>query len=637
MSASDPKGERYPQDLVAIFHASFHPTKGNTIDWSLKASDDLNLDHLEFSALPSGLHLVEQDVVYFTKEGQHGVCVFRRRKTTEQGHRGFRLSSLGILLAKSRRPRPWRHLKALKELINTIYSRLEDTDVLQPADSDWDPAHAFFEDRKLRRSDLGGAGNWTGWSEELDGAFSEPLDTNPVIHLPHLLRILGPSSLTLYKHILGRKRVLIYTLPPVEVACILCQVTADLCFDCQADTDSGRLKGKHREPINVLGMVTLVDLDRLESESQSGRGWVACTTDAIFMEKPSYYDLLIDLTTSTPDKTTRPTFYSSKPILQPAGSRGPTHRLSTIRFAWSDVKLWNEIDRILLLDSDQASHAGCCGPSSSSDSALKSKSITTWTDAWQVYEDVCIICAGLWMGSWRGNSPMSYSTANGAENWGSVRLEGDDDLTLDGAYVRNVGMGIEGRPGGNSAVGLSTLGAPSSLSAKAARRASAMSWSSGKATVVGTTASSNGKMRQASSSTSPPTSATMPIPVAASGSGDTANTAADFGPEEETPRRSGQVLTTLAILQTFHAHTSFQLSVLEDLLARQGVSASSDGSGERVLNLTPKDILAFELGPLSGFDAKYLEWLAQEYAGGGVRVIVRRGWKDLLSAIFGYG
>jgi hypothetical protein len=58
------------------------------------------------------------------------------------------------------------------------------------------------------------------------------------------------------------------------------------------------------------------------------------------MEKPSYYDLLIDLTTSTP-KATRPTFYSSKPILSShaGSSRGPTHRLSTIRFAWSDVKL----------------------------------------------------------------------------------------------------------------------------------------------------------------------------------------------------------------------------------------------------------------------------------------------------------
>lgn len=109
---------------------------------------------------------------YFTKDGQHGVCVFRRRKTAEQGQRGFRLSSLGILLAKSRRPRPWRHTSALKNLVETIYSRLELSDVLEPSAGDWDPARAFFEERKVRRSDLGGAGDWHGWSHELDGVRS---------------------------------------------------------------------------------------------------------------------------------------------------------------------------------------------------------------------------------------------------------------------------------------------------------------------------------------------------------------------------------------------------------------------------------------------------------------------------------
>ena len=64
------------------------------------------------------------------------------------------------------------------------------------------------------------------------------------------------------------------------------------------------------------------------------------------------------------------------------------------------------------------------------DSNAKSKSITAWTDAWQVCEDVFIICAGLWMGSWRGNShSTSFSTPNWPENWSSVRLDGDDDLT----------------------------------------------------------------------------------------------------------------------------------------------------------------------------------------------------------------
>lgn len=94
------------------------------------------------STLPSGLHLVERDVVYvpassdsvlllsfteitlsyFTKDSHPGVCVFRRRRTTEHGQRGFRLSSLGILLVNSIRPRPRRHVDALKTLVDTIYS-----------------------------------------------------------------------------------------------------------------------------------------------------------------------------------------------------------------------------------------------------------------------------------------------------------------------------------------------------------------------------------------------------------------------------------------------------------------------------------------------------------------------------------
>ncbi|CAA7264584.1 unnamed protein product [Cyclocybe aegerita] len=649
MASEGETRESVPQDLVAIFHASFHPTKGNIVDWSLKASDDLSLDQLEFNALPSGLHLVEQDVVYFTKDNQHGVCVFRRRKTDEHGHRGFRLSSLGVLLAKSHRPRPWRHVEALKVLVDTIYARMERQGVSEPAEGDWDPAHAFFEVRKLRRADLGGSGDWTGWSDDLDGAYSEPVGSNPTLHLPHLLRILGPSSLTLYKHVLGRKRILIYTLPPVEAASLLCYVAGDLCFETQVDgsssSSSARLKGKHKDPINVLGMITLADLDRLEIESLTGRGWIACTTDAIFMEKPSYYDLLIDLTTSTPNKATRPTFYASKLTTSQAGSsRAPPYRLSTIRFAWSDVKLWSEIDRILALD---ASHGHtCCSssfPSSSSSPSsdtAKSKSITAWTDVWQVYEDVCIICAGLWMGigSWRGNSSASYSTANGPENWGAIRLEGDDDLSLRGmealdgerdtgkdtvkgstAYVRNVGMGIEG--------GLST---------KATRRASGMSWSSGRATLVGTGSTAvGGKARQASSSTAAGAGPSSPTPYQ-----DVIAEQEDEELQEELQeRRTRQVRTTLAVLQTFHAHTAFQLSVLEGFLARSGVSPSSvptTGAGaEKVISLSPKDILAFELGPLSGFDARYLEWLAQEYAPDGVRIVLRRGWKDLLGAIFG--
>lgn len=214
---------------------------------------------------------------------------------------------------------------------------------------------------------------------------------------------------------------------------------------------------------------------------------------------------------------------------------------------------------------------------------------------------------------------MSYSTADGAENWGKVRLEGDDDLSIGGsAYIRSLGQGIEGGPAATSSqpvAGTSTtLSLPTN---RAMRRSSNMSWSSGKATVVGTSSSvgglgvANGKARQVSTSTAV--------------EHDTNDTNYD-----DSGRRDGQLRTTLSLLQTFHAHTTFQLSVLESFLP------PGRPSEPQTVYLAPKDILAFELGPLSGFDAKYLEWLAQEYAGE-TTVIVRRGWRDLLGAIFGYG
>lgn len=105
--------------------------------------------------------------------------------------------------------------------------------------------------------------------------------------------------MTLYKHILGRRRILIYTLPPVEAACILCQVAADICYEAQQQgattkedntTQPGtrRLRGKSAEPISVLGMVNLSDMDYLHLEGQTGRGWIACKRNSFSSERQNY-------------------------------------------------------------------------------------------------------------------------------------------------------------------------------------------------------------------------------------------------------------------------------------------------------------------------------------------------------------
>ncbi|TFY60215.1 hypothetical protein EVJ58_g5293 [Rhodofomes roseus] len=526
-------------------------------------------------------------------------------QTAEEGHRGYRLSSLGILLAQSSRPRPWLHVPALKSLFGTVFASL---DAVIPLERNWDPARAFFEERKVRQPDMGGAGVWGGWGAELEGD-GAALDTDPTIHLPHLLRILGPSSLTLYKHVLGRRRILIYTLPPVEAACILCQVAADICYQCQAgdvdaptdddDTQAApRLKGKG---VKVLGMVTLNDVSKLEEESKSGRGWIACTTDAIFLEKPSCYDLLIDLRTSTPN--TRPTFYVTKSCDQ-SGSKAPSHRLSVVRFTWSDVKLWTEIDRLLRIDAGEPSD-DCCDPSSSSGKPRASTS--SWTDIWRVYEDVCVVCAGLWMGSWRGTPPYPYSSSN----WGSLRLEGDDALSLRSPkpYVRTLGMGIEGRTAEAST--------STTRSLRGIARNSGMS--------VLTWANSRGDAQSASASLSA---------VSASQLKDSAMVAHFEGDES---RHARQVVTTLALLQTFHTNTSTMLARLAELVPQRRAQARGDtGSPIDAVVLTPKDVMSFELGPFSGLDARFIEWLGEEY-GDGSKVFVRRSWRDLVGLIFGLG
>lgn len=689
---------RPPQDIVAIFHASFHPTKGNVVDWCLKASNDLSIDGVEFSTLPSGLHLVNHDVVYFTKDTHPGVSVFRRRRTSEHGQRGFRLSALGVLLARSSRPRPWLHVDALNALIDQIYTSVEERGicmsdqnqgvVLEPSEDagDWEPARAFFEERMVRRADLRGAGQWRGWSYELDNPAVPPTPSTPTLHLPHLLRILGPSTLTLYKHVLGRRRILIYTLPPVEPACVLCHVAADLCFEAQCKTFYGgsgphdtddeegehsdgssarggglptRLSGRSREGITVLGMVTLSDLDKMHHEGKTGRGWIACTTDAIFLEKPSYYDLVIDLTTSTPLRSTRPTLYVSKPVHQQSpGSRGPTHRLSLVRFTWSDVRLWNELERILQLDVGGTDcPTTCCRPPVDSPmlkrptsgsvvagtGTTKSPGLSSWADAWRVYEDVCLVCASLWIGSWRGNSTQSYSTVNpdgSKADWGGVRLTGDDDLTIDGPFVRNIGLGIEGRP---SMVANGIEGSPN---VKGMKRSRGMSLGVG----GGSSASeSSSRGRQASTG---------------SGMSIEDNGIAMHAPDDPAARRfreerlERQIRTTLALLQTFHANTCFQLSRLAELTSpATGRASAMATTGQlvdvpsiaetpdpstpalpdtNVIYLTPRDVLSFELGPFSSLDARYLEWLGEEY-GGGKKVVVKRGWKDLLGVLLGFG
>ena len=80
------------------------------------------------------------------------------------------------------------------------------------------------------------------------------------------------------------------------------------------------------------------------------------------------------------------------------------------------------------------------------------------------------------------------------------------------------------------------------------------------------------------------------------------------------------------------------LARLAELVPQRRAQArtAEDGSPVDVIVLTPKDVVSFELGPFSGLDARFIEWLGDEY-GGGPRIVVRRSWRDLVGLILGLG
>jgi hypothetical protein len=400
----------------------------------------------------------------------------------------------------------------------------------------------------------------------------------------------------------------------------------------------------------------------------------------------------------------------------------PFYKLSQIRWAWSDVRLWNDIDRVLRStpayepakprpsSADPPASSPLLQPSSSTASSSssasqgtaiskpkkqksKSKSRerrnrgdsrtspslalsrpqsparttptipTSLTEAWKVYEDMCLVCANAWMGTLcarAGGGPLSPSasqtclhpsepcsippapidpptvppvTVTEAEPSGkstAVHLEGDDDILL-----RTVRSPAELSPGVLAKM-------------RDASSSSCATYTSGQ-TLVGDEAAQS-----------------KPIDAVVLG-------ALPVSTAIACEALSIDHATTLNLLHTFDRYASWQIGVLRTYiksLVGDGASELEEGS-QLKLTLTPRDMVLLDLNPLSSGDVKYLEALLKEYAGHvviavqgsesgeepmtagqaprlslirkgkatrevTVDLVVKRGWKDLFGVVFGF-
>ena len=135
-------GEDY---VLAVFIVRFDTNQGNIVEWSHPPG--LDLTGLEFSALPSGLHLVQKDVITFMKNTYYGISVFENQIVKGEDaikERGARMCAAGLLSDKFNRL--FRHVEFLREAVGYQSAEKEIAQMLLKGY--WDQQQRMYEQAK---------------------------------------------------------------------------------------------------------------------------------------------------------------------------------------------------------------------------------------------------------------------------------------------------------------------------------------------------------------------------------------------------------------------------------------------------------------------------------------------------------
>jgi DENN domain-containing protein 11 len=109
--------------IAAAFLVNFDHRKGYVLQWH-RSIEGLNIEGVvELKSLPSGLHNVEEDVVYFVHEEYVGVSAYLN-KPDSQAARNANMLAVGVLvpLQQGRIGKAWLHVDGLKALARWVTS-----------------------------------------------------------------------------------------------------------------------------------------------------------------------------------------------------------------------------------------------------------------------------------------------------------------------------------------------------------------------------------------------------------------------------------------------------------------------------------------------------------------------------------
>ncbi|KAL2160534.1 hypothetical protein VTH06DRAFT_1222 [Thermothelomyces fergusii] len=319
--------------ISALFLIDFDVKAGYTIIWK-RAVAGLELEGaVEYKSLPSGLHTVTDDLIYFVHDGRHaGLSAFVNIPTDEEQRRHARMISVGVLvpLSHGRLGRAWRHAEALKDLAAKLAADREQTQLLEeywgrnaasettaPQPLKDIPLESPLLGVKTARPGLG-RGHTRNRSASDGTALIPPghrlSPFHPAWSLTSLLDTFGPLIFPIHRAALLRKRILISCHAPVHEVCnfvydisVLSNIPLSVCDVIDPAAPVQRLR-----PLFCVGVHDLSDLLEYQTTMKRGRptvdpddypnnsedansGWVACTTDSILAMKEGLWDMLITM------------------------------------------------------------------------------------------------------------------------------------------------------------------------------------------------------------------------------------------------------------------------------------------------------------------------------------------------------
>ncbi|XP_069823368.1 DENN domain-containing protein 11 [Dendropsophus ebraccatus] len=275
-----PPGELCPlpqledDHIVAVFVVTFDPRSGNIVEWCLP--QDIDLEGVEFKSMASGSHRVQSDFIYFRKGGFFGLACFANMPVESELERGARMKSVGILSPSYTLLYRYMHF-----LENQVRHQLE-------LPGHYTPLEAFYEDKKgvlpagVSPQSCQPSVQWL--SSIHKHLYPEMKITHPAGCMSQFIKFFGEQIFVLWKFALLRKRILIFSPPPVGVVCYRVY-----CCCCLANVTLPGV-GATAPESKPFFYVNVADIETLDDEVS----YVACTTEKIFEQKQDLYDVYVD-------------------------------------------------------------------------------------------------------------------------------------------------------------------------------------------------------------------------------------------------------------------------------------------------------------------------------------------------------